>query len=240
MHLKILGTLGEVENTAPWHSRQSGVLVDGSILLDMGEREYLDLQPDAVIITHLHPDHAFFVRSGNELKASIPLYAPEKYRGEVKVRTIPRNLRLGNHNIRAIPTHHSLKVPSSALVIDDGTHRICYTGDMIWINKEYHHHLENLDLVITDGSFVRKNGMIRRDRETGRIYGHAGIPDLIRLFSRFAGHILLAHFGKWFFRDISSARRKIKALGREYGVVARAARDGQEIEAEDYANNPGG
>lgn len=233
MHLNILGTRGEVDNSAPWHSHQSGVLVDGSILLDVGELEYLDLSPRAVVITHLHPDHAFFVRKDREVQTDIPFYAPEKYHGRQKIRYLPRRLDLGSHAIRTIPTHHSLKVQSTALVVDDGSHRICYTGDMIWINKKFHRHIQNLDLVITDGSFIRKKGMIRRDRQTGRIYGHAGIPALIRLFSNFTGQIRFVHFGNWFYRDVAAARKRIRELGREYGVEARATRDGQEIEVGD-------
>jgi glyoxylase-like metal-dependent hydrolase (beta-lactamase superfamily II) len=54
----ILGTRGNVECTARGYSRHSGVLVDGTILLDAGERDYLKLRPKHVFITHLHPDHA--------------------------------------------------------------------------------------------------------------------------------------------------------------------------------------
>jgi len=229
MRLEILGTRGEVESSAPWHSRQSGVLIDGSLLLDLGEREYLDLNPESVIITHLHPDHAFFVRDGSEVKTEFPIYTPEKYDGPAGIKQMPGKLETGGYTIRTIPTHHSLKVRSTALVIEDGSHRICYSGDMIWINREYHRYLEGTDLVITDGSFVRKKGMIRRDRQTGKIYGHAGIPDLIKLFSEFTEQIRFVHFGNWFYRDVAEARRKIRDLGREEGVNARATRDGQKI-----------
>ncbi|MFO7835991.1 MAG: hypothetical protein R6V83_05000 [Candidatus Thorarchaeota archaeon] len=55
--------LGTRANTAltPRHSKYSGVLVDRCILLDVGEFEFLERNPDVVFITHLHPDHAFFV-----------------------------------------------------------------------------------------------------------------------------------------------------------------------------------
>jgi len=235
MKIRILGTRGEIESSAPWHSRRSGILVDGSILLDIGEEEYLDAEPDAAVITHLHPDHAFFARDGVDFEGEIdfPVYAPGEYEGDVVVRKLPDRLKIGKYEIRAIPARHSLKVESRALVIDDGKSRICYTGDMIWIDKKHDGLLEDLDLVITEGSFYRRKGMVRRDRDTGRIYGHNGIPDLVRLFSRFTSHIRLVHFGSWFYRDISSARGKIRDLGHEYGVDVRATRDGEEIALED-------
>jgi glyoxylase-like metal-dependent hydrolase (beta-lactamase superfamily II) len=203
-------------------------MVDGRLLLDLGEPEYLDLHPEVVVITHLHPDHAFFVT--REATTDIPIYAPEEFHRQVDVRSLPEELNWNGYNIRPLPTHHSKLVQSAALVVSDKTHAICYTGDIIWLNKEYHQSLDDLDLVITDGSYIRKGGMVRKDKESGRLYGHTGIPDLIRLFSEFTNRILFVHFGSWFFRDIAAAREKIRTLGEEYGVDARAARDGEEVE----------
>jgi ribonuclease BN (tRNA processing enzyme) len=227
MHLEILGTRGEIEESAPWHRRHSGVLVDNRLLLDLGEREYLDLHPELVAITHLHPDHAFFITQDGSI--DIPLFAPEEYHDRVQVTALPEQLTTREFTIRSLPTHHSKRVRSAALVVHGQSRTICYTGDIIWLNKEYHRFLEGLDLVITDGSYIRKGGMVRKDRKTGQLYGHTGIPDLIRLFSAFTDRILFVHFGSWFFRDISDAREKIRVLGEEYGVEAAATRDGEEV-----------
>jgi hypothetical protein len=43
MQVAILGTRDEVDRSVPCHSRHSGVLIDGILLLDIGEREYLGL-----------------------------------------------------------------------------------------------------------------------------------------------------------------------------------------------------
>lgn len=40
MKIKILGTRGEIEESAPYHSKQSGVLVDDKILLDIGDKDF--------------------------------------------------------------------------------------------------------------------------------------------------------------------------------------------------------
>jgi ribonuclease BN (tRNA processing enzyme) len=228
MHLQVLGTRGEIEESAPWHSHHSGVLVDGRLLLDMGERDYLDLHPEVVVITHLHPDHAFFVTG--EVVSDIPIFAPEEFHGQVHVYPLPEELIWDDYSIRPLPTHHSKLVRSAALVVKGASHTICYTGDIIWLNREYHPFLEDIDLVITDGSYIRKGGMVRKDKESGRLYGHTGIPDLIRLFSQFTDRIFFVHFGSWFFKDIEAAREKIRVLGEIYGVDARATRDGEEIE----------
>jgi ribonuclease BN (tRNA processing enzyme) len=227
MHVEILGTRGEIEEYAPWHRRHSGVLIDRRLLLDLGEKEYLDLHPELVAITHLHPDHAFFVTQEGQI--NIPVYAPEEYHNRVQVTVLPEQLTTGEYTLRPLPTHHSKLVRSTALVVHDPSRAICYTGDIIWLNKEYHQFLEGLDLVITDGSYIRKGGMVRKDPNTGRLYGHNGIPDLIRLFSAFTNRILFVHFGSWFFKDIAESREKIRALGEEFGVKAAATRDGEEI-----------
>ncbi len=100
---------------------------------------------------------------------------------------------------------------------------------MIWINKEHHHLLEGLDLVITEASYFREGGLVKRDKATGTIYGHAGLPDLVRLFKDYCRRIVLVHFGAWFYKDIRRARNAIRDLGRANGVALEAGHDGREI-----------
>jgi glyoxylase-like metal-dependent hydrolase (beta-lactamase superfamily II) len=64
MKIEILGTRGEIKNLKPYHAKHSGVFIDNDLLFDLGEKEYLKLNPEHIFITHLHPDHAFFARKG--------------------------------------------------------------------------------------------------------------------------------------------------------------------------------
>jgi hypothetical protein len=98
---------------------------------------------------------------------------------------------------------------------------------MIRIEPRYHRRLRRLDLVITDGSYMRKGGFVRIDRESGDYYGHAGIPDLVEFFRQFSRRIVISHFGSWFYKDIDAAIRKIESLGNGSHVVA--AHDGLRI-----------
>lgn len=211
MKIKILGTRGEIESTLPKHSKHSGVLIDNKIMFDLGEKEFLKYKPKAIFITHLHPDHAFSII--NPTKINIPIYAPENFAGQ-KIRLLKKKIKIDGYAIIPIPTHHSKLVKSTAYLIEKKPDKILYTGDVIWINKEHHHLLQNLDLVITEGSFIRKGGMIRRDK-SGKLYGHAGIPNLIRLFAPFTKNILFMHFGSWFYKDTEKAHQKIARLGEE-------------------------
>ena len=229
MRIRILGTRGEIEETARYHSRHSGILIDGTLMVDLGEPEFLDYGPKAVVITHLHPDHAYFVRAGaGRPPAKLPVYAPEGYE-DAGIRVLDGPQTIAGYRVRPIPAHHSLKVRSQAYLISDRSAKILYTGDMIWINKEHHHLFTGLDLVITEASFFRKGGMVKRDKVTGTIYGHTGVPDLIRFFKDHCRHIVLVHFGAWFYKDIRRARNAVRELGRANGVTLEAGYDGKEI-----------
>ncbi|MBD3193835.1 MAG: hypothetical protein GF317_02190 [Candidatus Lokiarchaeota archaeon] len=234
MNIKVLGTRGEIEPTKPYHSRHSGVLIDKNILFDIGEEEFIKYNPNYVFITHLHPDHAFFVRNSFDKKInfSIPLFAPESFDGIVQKLNKDR-IKLGSYIIRLIPTHHSKKVKSTAYLISNNKHRILYTGDLIWINKEYHNLLKNSDLVITEASFISEQGRIQKDKKTGQIYGHAGVPSLIKLFKKFTNNILFFHFGEWFYENVPESRKKLQKLGKEHDVNIITSYDGFEINLSD-------
>lgn len=229
MNIKILGTKGEVELNLPRHRKQSGVLIDNALLLDLGDKRYLKYAPQWIVITHLHPDHAYFVRRGHEedpaTKASI--FAPEKLKAGIQV--LKRKRKLGPYTITPIPTHHSKYVKSQAYLIQKGKKSILYTGDLIWIDKKYHPLFENVDLVITEASFIREGGMIRKDPKTKKIYGHAGVPNLIRLFQPHTEKILLTHFGSWFLRNAKSGRKKLRALSQKYKVKIVVVHDGMSL-----------
>ena len=231
MIIKVLGSRGEIEQSAPRHSRHSGLLIDGRLLFDLGEREFLETRPWRIFVTHLHPDHAFFVRKPAPL--GFQVYAPESRAGVPEILSFPDEMSFRGFSIRAVPTHHSLKVKSAAYLVQKGGRRILYTGDMFWISKEYHQLLEGLDLVVTEASFLRKGGMIRRDRATGAAYGHAGIPNLLELFRKFTTRILFIHFGSWFYEDVRKSRQMLAALGKQKGVTALAGYDGYELDLAD-------
>jgi glyoxylase-like metal-dependent hydrolase (beta-lactamase superfamily II) len=78
MRLRFLGTRGNIVPTAPGYARHSGILVDARILLDLGEAAYLRYRPQQIFISHLHPDHAAFMR--NEVVTDAEIYLPEPTR----------------------------------------------------------------------------------------------------------------------------------------------------------------
>lgn len=212
MNVRILGTRAKIDTSAPKHSKHSGILLNKELLLDIGEKEYLTYDPHYIFITHLHPDHAFFVEE-KETNLDVPVYAPEiPEESSVDVEIIDDEMNVNGYNVAPIPTHHSKLVASQAYVVEKNSTRLLYTGDIIWIDKKYHDRITDLDLVITDGSYYRKSGFVRKDKETGALYGHTGIKDLVSLFKDYTDNIVFTHLGSWFYHDIDESKQKIREL----------------------------
>ena len=228
MRIQILGSRGEIEEKTSRHVKHSGVLVDDAILFDLGEKEYLEEKPRSIFFTHLHPDHAYFVRIPETFTYDGNLYAPEESDLAEQIKVLHEPVSIGKYTITPVPVIHSLKVKSQGYIIDDGEKKVLYTGDTAWIEKKHHHLFEGLNLVITDGSFMRKGGMIRRHKESGKIYGHTGIPNLAGMFEDYTPRIIFTHFGKWFMDNVPKAKEKFSKLSRG-NLKIEAAYDGMEI-----------
>lgn len=237
MRIKILGTRGEIKPSAPRHSNHSGVLVDGKLMFDLGEKKFLREAPQAIFITHLHHDHAYFLRLPHpsspslrgRIKEGVRIFAPEPHENYPQIKIISKPTKIGKYKITPIPTIHSKHVKSQAYLIEGGGRKILYTGDMIWIKKQYWPQLKNLDVVITEGSFIKTGGMIQRDKESGLMWGHQGIPDLIKFFKKFTGKIILTHFGSWFYKDINESKKELLWLGKKNNIEVIVGYDGIKI-----------
>jgi ribonuclease BN (tRNA processing enzyme) len=226
MRITILGTRGNIEASARGYSKHSGILVDGLILLDVGEREYLKYCPKYIFITHLHSDHVAI--DAHDVPKRTVVYAPEASPRLPMIRRLSENVHLGCHTITPIPTVHSERVKSAAYLVEKDGERMLYSSDLVEIKPRFHHLLKNLDVVITEGSFIRSKGLIRKHAATGRPTGHNGLPDLVEFFSRFTDCIVVTHFGTWFYKDVAQSRQKIESLGN--GVKVIPAHDGMQLE----------
>src|SRR6056297_872246 len=200
MKIKILGTRGKIKPSAPRHSKYSGILIDDNILVDIGEQAYLKYNPEAIVFTHFHPDHAFFVFRNEKFSPGIPLFGPEKQELVPNLKVITSPFRIKDYKFTPIPVIHALHLKSYAYLIEKEKKKIFITGDVAWIEKANLEGLPILDLVITEASFIKKGGMIRRRND--HIFGHTGIPDLVRLLGPHTSRIAFCHFGNWYFKNI--------------------------------------
>jgi len=152
MRLGILGTRGKTKVSVRRHLKHSGILIDERVLLDIGEKEYLDYRPKWIFITHLHSDH--MALNAGDIPQSLPVYAPEASRLLPSIHIVSKPVAVGSFTITPVPTVHSQRVKSVGYIVQKGAERIFYSSDMISIERKYHRLLRNLDLVITEGSFM--------------------------------------------------------------------------------------
>lgn len=228
MKLKILGTRGKIEPSAPGHKNHTGFLLDSKILIDVGEPEYMHHDPQAVVFTHFHPDHAFFVAEKKTFDPEIPVFGPEPQEFIPNLKIISKKFRIGEYNFSPVPVIHALRLKSLGYIIENGGKRIFITGDVAWIEKANLENLPKLDLVVTEATFINKGGRINRKKD--KIFGHTGVPDLLRLLGPLTGKIIFMHYGNWFFEDVEQSLKNLRALQDEDGPEIIPAHDGMEIE----------
>lgn len=228
MNIRILGARGEIPLSKPFYQKHSGVLINGKLLCDLGEKEYLKYSPQLILITHLHPDHAFFIRDREEYNIKSIVLAPENSKNFKFITVCSAPVMIDDYKITPIPTQHSAKVKSQGYLIEKEGKRIFYSGDLVDISPDQYSLLENLDAVITEASFIRKGGLVRKTA-WGVKYGHTGVPDLISLFSKFTHHIIFTHFGSWFLKDPVKGRIKIESMAPE-GMKVDIGYEGREFE----------
>lgn len=208
---------GEIKPIKPLYEKHSGILINDELLLDMGEDEFLKYKPKWILITHLHPDHAIFVREKIIINNK-NIFGPEKSEN-AKIKVKKKKFKIGKYTITPIPIHHSKIVKSLAYIIETKDRSILYTGDILKIDKKYYQLFNDLDLVITEGSFFKKDGK----------FGHNGIPNLIHLFKKFSKKILLVHFGRWFLDNIEDGTEKINELAKKEKVNVLIGYEGMQI-----------
>lgn len=226
MKIRILGTRAKIKPKAENHINHTGFLLDDKILIDVGEPDYMDYRPQAIVFTHFHPDHAFFVPEQQQFTPNIPLFGPEVHDLVPKLKVISEEFQIGEYKFTPVPVIHALKLKSLGYVIQKGQKKIFITGDVAWIEKANLAKISNLDLMITEATFINKGGRINRKKD--RIFGHTGVPDLIRLLSPLTKRIAFCHYGEWFFENEPEAsKHRIRSLEEDVELIP--AYDGMQI-----------
>lgn len=227
MKIQVLGSKGKIEASAPHYKKHTGFLIDHKILLDVGEAEYMHLDPKAIVFTHFHPDHAFFMYGKEIFDPDVPLFGPEQQERIPKLQPVSENFEILGYSFIPFPVIHALKLKSLGYLVEKDGKKVLFTGDVAWIEKEHLEELPPVDLVITEATFISKGGRINRKKD--RIFGHTGIPDLIRILGPLTPKILLTHYGEWFFGDVDNNIQRIREFGTESLEVVPGY-DGLEIE----------
>lgn len=241
MRLVFLGTRANIDTRSRRHRRHSALLVahdEARVMIDCGADwlgRIADVEPEAIVLTHAHPDHAFGLADG----APCPVWATDetwKALGDYPIaerrRLRPRrHARIGTLGVTAFPVVHSVLAPGVGLRLAGGNAAFFYVPDVVAI-RDRAAALGGIDLYVGDGSTLTRP-MVRR-RGTA-LFGHTTIrAQLGWCHDEGVRRALFTHCGSQIVNgDERKLGPKLRAMGRERGVDARFAHDGLEVELPD-------
>src|SRR5438874_9549751 len=181
MKLTFLGTRGEIEARTRRHRMHTSLLVSyrgARVMIDCGLDwlgKFERLHPDAIVLTHAHPDHAWGLRNG----ASCPVHAPDKtWQSLTNCRVEDRHLikervptRICGITFEAFPVEHSILAPAVGYRISAGRACIFYGPDLLFIHNRAAA-LKDVQIYIGDGATIKRSFVRRRG---DRLIGHAPV-----------------------------------------------------------------
>lgn len=233
MQLTFLGTRssGDLRNTR--HHRHSALLFEGPqgrVMIDCGDdwlEELPRLAPDALLLTHAHPDHYAGLAQG----VICPVYATADTWQRLPDYPLTDRLRLPANQmltingliVQAVPLHHSLRTPAIGLRIQAGNTRLFYAPDVAALSEPATA-LQGVDLFIGDGSAL-DDTLLRV--EQGLPCGHAPVSDQLQ-WCHTAGvpTVIITHCGEAIIGDETAACRKLTAIAAALGIEIHIAHDG--------------
>jgi ribonuclease BN (tRNA processing enzyme) len=241
MLLHFYGTKGYVEEESRAHKGHSAFVIESGgfrLLCDFGQNRKGMLEkiaPDAVFVSHAHPDHAWGLEEGTKL----PVYASRVTHEITKdlpietrfVLEAGRAEAVGPFQLTAYPVVHSVRCPCVAARIETGEGNIVYSGDIISFEKP-EAALPGAHLYIGDGSTL-KGSLVRR-HPSGVLMGHTTVRAQLGWLGKFGiPRAIFSHFGKGPIEmGEKSLAEAIAELASEKapGCEVTAARDGLELE----------
>jgi phosphoribosyl 1,2-cyclic phosphodiesterase len=189
------------------------------------------IKPDALVITHAHPDHVDALRQG----CPCPVYATSatwRLIGTWPIRD-RRLLRawttctIQGARIEAVPVAHSIRAPAVGYRITVGRETIFYAPDIAALPQPGRA-LAGVCLFVGDGAAITRPILRKRN---GVLIGHASIAmQLGWCRDHHVGRAVFTHCGSEIVRaNHRQASAQVRILGRERGVDAVLASDGDVI-----------
>ncbi len=238
MKLTFLGTRGYIDTRTKKHYRHTATLITAhnkKIMIDCGSewtKKVLHIKPDAIVITHAHPDHVGGLKNG----APCPVYATRATWKLIKKFLIRDDQRktlfltkvipIFNISFKSIKILHSLRAPAISLRISTGKKTIFYAGDVAYI-PHYKKVLKNTSFYIGDGATVNQS-LIRKRGDT--IFGHATIYTQLTWCQK-AGvkNVIITHCGTQLVAHPRENKKLINEHARIKNISVQIAYDGLSV-----------
>jgi len=204
MRLRFFGTKGYVEEKSRAHSGHSAFTLETEgfrLLCDFGQNRkglLKKIRPDAIFISHAHPDHAWGLQEGT----SVPVHASaitHEITRDLPVRkrvTLEpeRTVFVGPFRLTAFPVIHSVRCPCVAARIETPDLVLVYSGDVIAFERP-EAALPGANLYIGDGSTL-KGSLVRR-HASGALMGHTTVRAQLGWLGKYrVARAIFSHFGK--------------------------------------------
>jgi phosphoribosyl 1,2-cyclic phosphodiesterase len=237
MKLTFLGTRGEIEKRTRPHRMHTSLLVShrsANVMIDCGLDwlgKFERLHPDAIVLTHAHPDHAWGLKNG----APCPVHASQKTwetltgcrvedRQTIKERT---PTKICGIRFEAFAVEHSILAPAVGYRVSAGRACIFYVPDLVFIHDRAAA-LKNVQIYIGDGATVTRS-FIRRRGKT--LIGHAQVrTQLTWCEKEGVPQVIITHCGSEIVTgDERKLSAKLRALAADRGVEVCIAYDGMKL-----------
>jgi phosphoribosyl 1,2-cyclic phosphodiesterase len=237
MKLTFLGTRGEIEKRTRRHRMHTSLMVScraADVMIDCGLDwlgKFERLHPNAIVLTHAHPDHAWGLRDG----APFPVHAPQKtWETLTRCRVEDRHLieertptKICGITFEAFPVEHSILAPAVGYRVSAGRACIFYVPDLIFIHDRPAA-LKNVQIYIGDGATVTRS-FIRRRGNT--LIGHTPVRTQLSWCEKEGVPLaIITHCGSEIVAgDERKLSAKLQAMGAERRVEVRIAYDGMKL-----------
>jgi phosphoribosyl 1,2-cyclic phosphodiesterase len=186
------------------------------------------VKPDALLLTHAHPDHAGGLKAG----APCPVYALAETWSRIPVGPISQKfviepgspIQVCGIGVEAFGVDHSIRAPAVGYRLSAGQHSVFYVPDLVRIQDQARA-LRGIRLYIGDGASI-KRPILRRRGTT--LIGHTSIRAQLE-WCRDEGvpRAIFSHCGSEIVTGGPLAvGQQVAALGRQAGVRASVACDG--------------